>query len=175
MNCFQSFPIALHLGIVPMLLISVVLAPFWGYLFFAILSAVVVWVGKLLKGQATFKTARAAYAWSSVPLAGNIPLWLLLVFFYSNILFFGLQDQIIMPKSAMIFFFILDWQIDFCNMGPCNLFADVGGSSAIFYPAGDFQSDFGFFGYWNRSCIDLVCRCIYLFHRIYAICSDGLA
>lgn len=107
MNCFQSFPIALHLGIVPMLLISVVLAPFWGYLFFAILSAVVVWVGKLLKGQATFKTARAAYAWSSVPLAGNIPLWLLLVFFYSNILFFGLQDQIIMPKAAMIFFFIL--------------------------------------------------------------------
>jgi len=107
LNCFQSIPIALHLGIIPMLLISVILAPFWGYAFFAIWSGIVVWVGKLLKGQATFETARAAYAWSAVPLIGNIPLWLLLIFFYSHFLFFGMQDQIALPGAAMLLFIIL--------------------------------------------------------------------
>ena len=76
-------------------------------LFFAIWSAVVVWVGKLLKGQANFATARAAYAWSSVPLLGNIPLWLLLVLFYSQFLFYGMHDQIVMPGAAMLLFLIL--------------------------------------------------------------------
>ena len=144
-------------------------------LFFAIWSAVVVWVGKLLKGQATFETARAAYAWSSVPLAGNIPLWLLLVLFYSQFLFFGMHDQIVMPGAAMLLLFYSDRQIGFRNLGDCDLSADVGGSSAIFYPARDRQCDFGLFGYWNCSCIDLVCCHIYLCFGIFASCRYGLA
>ncbi len=107
LNGFQSFPIALQMGMMPVLLISLIIAPLWGYAFFAIWSWVVVWVGKILKGQANFETARAAYAWSCVPLVGNIPLWLLLVFFYSRFLFYGMQDQVVMPGAAMMLFIIL--------------------------------------------------------------------
>jgi hypothetical protein len=107
LNGFQSVPIANHLGILPMLLISCIFAPLWGYAFFAIWSYVVIWVGKLLKGQADFQSARAAYAWSCVPLIGNIPLWLLIVLFYSHLFFYGIQDQIVMPGAATLLFFIL--------------------------------------------------------------------
>jgi hypothetical protein len=107
LNCFQSFPIASYMGMIPMLLISIIFAPFWGYAFFVIWSWVVVWTGKLLKGQGNFETVRAAYAWSCVPLLGNIPLWLLLILFYSQFLFYGIQDQIVQPGAAMLLFLIL--------------------------------------------------------------------
>jgi len=107
LNCFQSYPIASHFGMLPVMLISIILAPFWGYAFFSLWSWVVVWVGKLLKGQAHFTNARAAYAWSSVPLLGNVPLWLLLVLFYSRFLFFGMHDQVMPPNVAAALFIIL--------------------------------------------------------------------
>lgn len=107
LNCFQSFPIALRLGMLPMLIVAVILAPFWGYTFFSIWSWIVVWVGKLFKGQGNFETIRSAYAWSCVPLIGNIPLWFLLITFYSDFLFFGVQDHVIQPGAVALLFLVL--------------------------------------------------------------------
>ena len=106
-NAFQSLPVLLQFGLLPMLLIAILLAPFWGYAFFSIFSYVVFWIGKVFKGQATFETTRAAYAWSAVPLIGNIPLWLILIFFYSDFIFFGVQDQVVIPGPAVLLLFII--------------------------------------------------------------------
>lgn len=107
LNVFQSYPLALHTGIGAMVLITLVVAPFWGYLFFYIWSKVVFWCGKLLKGEGDFPSIRAAYAWSCVPLTGNLPLWILLIFFYSRFLFFGTQDQVVNSGSVLLLFLIL--------------------------------------------------------------------
>ena len=107
LNFFQSFPIALRWGMLPMLLFSLIVAPFWGYAFFNIWSWFVAKVGKLLKGQGDFVGVRTAYAWSCVPLLGNIPFWILLVTFYSDFLFYGVQDHVVMPGAVMLLFLIL--------------------------------------------------------------------
>lgn len=107
LNGFQSFPLAQQYGIVGILLISVIIAPLWGYLFFAIWSYVVLWVGKLFKGQGNFDSIRAAYAWSCVPLVANILLWLVLMVFYGDFLFFSVQDPVMLPGSVAILFLML--------------------------------------------------------------------
>ena len=89
------------------LLIAVIFAPFWGYAFFSMWSYVVVWVGRLFKGQATFQQARAAYAWSAVPLMVNVPLWLLLVLINGDLQFFGVQDQIMIDGPAVLVLFLI--------------------------------------------------------------------
>lgn len=66
------------LSLIAILLIAIVFAALWGYVFFSIWSAVVHWVGKLFHGQGSFQEVRAAYAWSCVPLAVNVVLWFLL-------------------------------------------------------------------------------------------------
>ena len=107
LNGFQSVPIAMQIGLLPTLLIALILAPLWGYVAMSIWSYVIVLVGKIFKGQATFQTARAAYAWSCVPLLGNIPIWCLMIFFYANMLFFGMQGQMMLSGPMMLLLFIL--------------------------------------------------------------------
>jgi hypothetical protein len=107
LNCFQSVPIAVMTGLLPMFFITLVLATFWGYAFFAIWSWVITFTGKLFKGKATFAAARAAYAWSCVPLLGNVVLWLLLVGFYGRMLFFGPQHHVTLSGPALTLLFII--------------------------------------------------------------------
>lgn len=107
LNGFQSFPLAIRTGFIPVFILAVVLAPFWGYLFFAIWSWVVIFVGKLLKGRATFETARAAYAWSCVPLLANSVLWILLSVFFNQLLFFGSQTNQVLSDPAVTVLFII--------------------------------------------------------------------
>ncbi len=78
LNNAQSLALGSSLALLPILLIAIVFAALWGYIFFSIWSAVVHWVGKLFKGQGTFQEVRAAYSWSCVPLAVNVLLWFVL-------------------------------------------------------------------------------------------------
>ena len=105
-NGFQSFPIAIQIGLIPMLAIAVILAPIWGYIVFAIWSWAVLVTGKLFRGKATFVTARAAYAWSCVPLLVNLWIWLLLVFLYGRILFFGPQPNLVLGGATITIIFL---------------------------------------------------------------------
>lgn len=107
LGSFQSLNVAPAVGMGLALLIAIVLAPFWGMLIFAVWSWIILWVGKLLKGAGTFKTIRAAYAWSCVPLIVNVPLWLILVAFYSQLLFFGTEDQAMLSGPALTVLFLI--------------------------------------------------------------------
>lgn len=68
------------IGIIP-ILIGLVLAPFVGHLVFAIWSGLLLLTGRMFKGAGSFRTIRAAQAWSSVPLVANIALYLVSAFF----------------------------------------------------------------------------------------------
>ncbi len=107
LNAFQSVPIATVIGLLPMFFIAVVLATFWGYVFFSLWSWVVTFTGRMFKGKATFLEARAAYAWSCVPLMGNVILWLALVGFYGKMLFFGPQQQVALSGPAVTILFLV--------------------------------------------------------------------
>jgi hypothetical protein len=101
LNIFQTIPIALQIGLIPMFLVAFLLAPLWGYLSFSIWGAVVVWVGRLFKGQGTFETVRASYAWACVPMIGSAVLWLILLFFYGGVLFVGAPEPFVSNGTAV--------------------------------------------------------------------------
>ncbi|HSX11333.1 MAG TPA: Yip1 family protein [Chlamydiales bacterium] len=107
MNMFQSAALGNAMGPLGLLILAIVLAPFWGYICFAVWSAFVTWVGKLFKGQGTFKTIRAAYAWSCVPIVINIPLWLLMVVLFGHQLFLNFPDAHMMPNGIVTLMFVI--------------------------------------------------------------------
>jgi hypothetical protein len=107
MNMFQSIALGSVLGIFGILILAIIIAPFYGYVTFSIWSFIVLWVGKLLKGQGNFHTVRAAYAWSCVPIILNIPLWLLMVVLFGHQLFLNLPDAHLLPNSEMLIFFVI--------------------------------------------------------------------
>ncbi len=87
LNGSQSLSLGNQVHFIPILIFAIVIAPIWGMLIFGIWSWVVLAVGKILKGQATFAAARAAFAWSCVPLIVNIALWALLLWCFGGSLF----------------------------------------------------------------------------------------
>lgn len=107
LNMFQSIAIGSVLGTFGILLLALVIAPFYGYITFSVWSFVVLWVGKLFKGQGSFKTVRAAYAWSCVPITLNIPLWLLMVFLFGHQLFLNFPEAHLLPSSQVFLLFAI--------------------------------------------------------------------
>lgn len=105
MNFAQSSMLGYSMGSAAILILSFVLAPFWGYMSFSIWSGIVFWVGKLFKGQGNFAEVRAAYSWSCVPIAINIPLWLLMVVLYGHQLFLNHPDSQLMSGAEIFILF----------------------------------------------------------------------
>lgn len=93
-----GFPLMLHLSqsgslsesvSLPIIFIlALLLAVPVGMISFTISSALVYWVGKLLKGEGSFLGIRAAIAWSNVTNIGTILTWLLLIGAFGSQLFF---------------------------------------------------------------------------------------
>lgn len=105
LNSFQSLLLGETMGLIPLFLLAIILAPFLGYLAFSVWSWVVMMVGRLFRGQGTFREVRAAYAWSCVPMAINIPLWLILAALLGRDLFTGntLTDPFSTPLVALLY------------------------------------------------------------------------
>lgn len=105
LNSFQSGSLGASISIVPLFLLALILAPFWGYLVFSFWSIVVVWTGKIFKGQGNFQTVRAAYAWSCVPLAVTAVLWILLILFFGHSLFTNFPREHLLTgiQTALLF------------------------------------------------------------------------
>ena len=95
------------MGVWAILIIAVIFAAIYGYVSFSIWSWFVMWIGKLFKGQGTFKTLRASYAWSSVPLILNIPLWLLMVALFGHQLFLNLPDAYLLSAWKIFVLFLV--------------------------------------------------------------------
>lgn len=108
LNSFQSGSLGVSMGMAPLFLLALILAPFWGYLIFAFWSFVVVWTGKIFKGQGNFQTVRAAYAWSCVPLSVTAVLWVLLILFFGHPLFTNFpQEHLLTGGQTALLFCIL--------------------------------------------------------------------
>lgn len=107
MNLFQSMALGNAMGTLGLLILAIIIAPFYGYVSFSIWSWFVSWVGKWFKGHGSFQTVRAAYAWSCVPIILNIPLWLLMVISFGHQLFMNFPDAHLLPSSQVLLLFII--------------------------------------------------------------------
>lgn len=106
LNLFQSGSIGYNP--LAVFIFAAILAPFWGYFVFAVWSWVVMFIGKLFKGQGNYQTIRAAYAWSNVPLILNIPIWILMGLMYGRQLFLNFPDGYLLTNGAVtVLFFLL--------------------------------------------------------------------
>ncbi len=92
-NIFQAFVAGQNLHFATIIILAVVIAPFWGMVVFTIWSWVVYLIGKLLKGKANYTFVRAAFAWSNVPLLINVVLWIILLAVYRNSLFLSAEPS----------------------------------------------------------------------------------
>jgi hypothetical protein len=107
LNTFQSASLGQAMGTAGLLFLALVLAPFWGWLCFSVWSLFVTWTGKWFKGQGSFKSIRAAYAWSCIPIALNIPLWLLMVALFGHQLFLNFPDAHLLPNGLIALLFTI--------------------------------------------------------------------
>jgi hypothetical protein len=107
MNAFQTLETGTAIGLLGTLLLAIVIAPFWGYFVFSIWSMIIVWTGKWLKGQASFREVRAAYAWSNVPMILVIPLWLIILFAYGHMLFYPQTPALPHSGLSLLFFLLM--------------------------------------------------------------------
>lgn len=107
LNLFQSMSLGKYMGIWSTLILAIVVSPIYGYVGFSIWSWFVTWVGKWFKGQGQFKTIRASYAWSSVPLILNIPLWLLMVALFGHQLFLNMADAHLLSGWKVFVLFLV--------------------------------------------------------------------
>lgn len=107
LNLFQSMMMGNVMGSIGIVILAVILAPVYGYISFAIWSWFVFQTGKWFKGQGTFKTVRASYAWSCVPILINIPLWLLMVMLFGHQLFTNFPDAHTLPNTLIFALFAI--------------------------------------------------------------------
>ncbi len=108
LNSCQSMSLGSSLSPLAILIIALVLAPLWGYISFSVWSAAVYWTGKWFKGDADYRCVRAAYAWSCVPIAVNVPLWLLMIVLFGGQLFVNFPEGYQLSDGMItVLFFIL--------------------------------------------------------------------
>lgn len=107
MNTCQSVALGNAMSPLAILILSALIAPFYGYISFSVWSWFVSWVGKWFKGQGNFKQVRAAYAWSVVPISLNIPLWLLMVILFGHQLFMNFPDAPLLSNAQVTLLFAI--------------------------------------------------------------------
>lgn len=107
LNFFQAGALGSYLGPVSILLLAAVIAPFWGYLIFAIWSALISWTGGWFKGKGSFAAVRAVYAWSCVPFAFHIPIWLFLAALFGKQLFIHFPEAVALTQTQVTLLFAL--------------------------------------------------------------------
>lgn len=107
MDLLQSMALGDSLGLIAIFLLALFFAPLYGYLQFSIASWAVLWTGKLFKGAGNFLSIRAAYAWSSVPTALNVPLWLLMAAIFGHQLFMNLPSTDLISGGKVFTLYIV--------------------------------------------------------------------
>ncbi|MBX7065726.1 MAG: YIP1 family protein [Parachlamydiales bacterium] len=107
LNLFQSMTFGNLMGSIGILILAIILAPFYGFISFSVWSWFVFQTGKWFKGQGTFKSVRASYAWSCVPILINIPLWLLMVILFGHQLFTNFPDAHTLPNTQIFALFAI--------------------------------------------------------------------
>jgi hypothetical protein len=107
LNFFQSIFLGNKMGIFPIFFLAIVLAPLWGYLSFSAWSFVVWLTGRWIKGAASFKIVRLAYAWSCVPFTVNVVLWVILACVFGQALFTNFHEGYAFTQGQVAFLFFI--------------------------------------------------------------------
>lgn len=78
-----------------------------GYIAFSFFSLLYLWIGKLIRGKGNFLTIRSAVAWSNIPNAISIVIWIVFMVLFRNSLFNdGVTNVPGFSNYAMIAFII---------------------------------------------------------------------
>lgn len=107
LNMFQSVSLGQVLSPLAILILAAVLAPFWGMVWFAGWSWLIHVVGKWFKGSGTYQGVRSAFAWSCVPLALNVPFWILMAFVFGQQLFLNFPEGYMLSDQQISFLFFI--------------------------------------------------------------------
>lgn len=107
LSSFQSFSFGSFFSIFPIFIIALILAPIWGYIAFSVWSWVVVWTGKWLKGSGDFRSVRAAYAWSCVPLLVSDVIWIAMLLLFGVMLFASPASGQMLPQGQTALLMVL--------------------------------------------------------------------
>ncbi len=105
----QTFSLGFFMGFVPLIILMLILAPFWGYLVFTFVSWVVYQTGRWLQGLATHLQVRSVLAWSHVPITVNLAVWVVFLFIFRETLFQGFPGSYLFkgPMFYLLFFMCL--------------------------------------------------------------------
>ncbi|NGX28382.1 MAG: hypothetical protein K940chlam1_00561 [Candidatus Anoxychlamydiales bacterium] len=103
----QSFTLGYHLHFLWIILISIVLSSLWGYTIFSVASFFAYFTGKWLKGAAKYQEVRSALAWSSIPMIGNLFLWILLFIVFHTALLQDFPGTFILTSVQTSFLFVV--------------------------------------------------------------------
>jgi hypothetical protein len=87
LNVAQGMSLIEAWAIVPILLAALVFAVFVGMISITVTSLLISWTGKWLNGSASYLSVRAAVAWSNVPNAINVILWLAMIAYFGGSIF----------------------------------------------------------------------------------------
>ena len=107
LNFFQSIFFGNQLSMSPILFLAVILAPVWGYASFSAWSFVVWFTGKWIKGTASFKVVRLAYAWSCIPFVVNVILWIIMAMIFGQVLFMNFTEGYAFTQKEVGFLFFI--------------------------------------------------------------------
>jgi hypothetical protein len=107
LSVFQSLSLGDRFPLVLLFGAGILLAPLWGQLAFALWSWAIMHVSRWLKGDATFSAMRAAYAWASVPLVLNIPIWFFMGALFGRALFMAGTETIFLSGAQVNFLLAL--------------------------------------------------------------------
>jgi hypothetical protein len=111
LQMMQTISAGQNISLFFILLISLVIAPFIGMLGLSIMSGLLLWTGRWLGGVGTFQEIRAAAAWSNVPNAVNVLLWLLLTVVFGPRLFMNtFAESVFVGKELGVVGFVFFMQ-----------------------------------------------------------------
>lgn len=97
LSWIYALPILLHMAqnmslgeaysVLSIGIVSVVLAPFVGWVFLSIFARLLQWTGRWIGGEADYLSLRAAVSWSNVPNVINIVFWVFLSIQFGTLLY----------------------------------------------------------------------------------------
>ncbi|NGX34987.1 MAG: hypothetical protein K1060chlam1_01353 [Candidatus Anoxychlamydiales bacterium] len=103
----QSFALGNTLHFFLVLLISLIIAPLWGYIAFSVSSFFIFVTGKWLKGKAKFTEVRSALAWANAPMIVNVVLWILLLIIFREDILKDFPEGFVLTKADRVLIFLI--------------------------------------------------------------------
>lgn len=93
------------------LLLSVLLSPILGMIYWFIVSGIAYWIGRSMDGTATWRDMETAVAWAGVPFIMKLILWVPELAFFGEELFQSSMPSL--GSNPLLFlFFIVMWLVD---------------------------------------------------------------